>query len=375
MAGHTVEVRWNGRPVAAWVPDPLVGRELALGEATIRSTEQAAALARRGSDELPASWEALARLLLRAEGVASSFIEGLSAPLADVAAAELDPTSGDPASFVADNLSVVAAAVVEARGGPLELAAVHDWHRRLMAGGGHLPSHLVGAPRDVQGWIGGTSPLDAALVTPPPDRIAGLLADLVDFVNRRDLDPVTQAAVAHAQFELIHPYADGNGRVGRVLVGWVLTRRLALVSPPPVSVRMALDRGGYLSGLTLFRLGDAESWVRWFAGVVAGAGEATIRLIRAVAELEARWEARLGAVRVDAGARRVLALLPQYPVLASHIVAEALGISERAGRDALETLAAHQIVEPFQPARRGPGRPRRWWLARELTDLVGAWSR
>ena len=374
MSGREIEVEWNGRRVRAWVPEPLSARDLRLSETTVRATERAIALARRGSDELPERWEALARLLLRSEGVASSYIEGIRAPLAEVAAAELDPTIGEPASWVADNLAVVRTAVEEARGNPLELESLNGWHRRLMAGATHLPQRLIGFPRDVPGWIGGTSPLDAALVTPPPEHITALLSDLVSFVNRSDIDAVTQAAVAHAQFEVVHPYADGNGRVGRVLVAWVLTRRLELFTPPPVSVRMAADRGGYLSGLTLWRLGDTDSWVRWFAGVVSGAGEATINLIGAVYELQQRWAERLGGLRTDAAARRVLHLLPEHPVLAANTVAESLGISERAGRSALETLSTHRVVEPFEARRQETGRPRQWWVARELIDLLGAWS-
>ena len=135
-----------------------------------------------------------------------------------------------------------------------------------------------------------------------------LLEDLVAFVNRTDIDPVTQSAVAHAQFEIIHPYADGNGRVGRILAGWILARRLALVSPPPISVRIATDRGGYLSGLTLFRLGQPDRWVAWFADVVLDAGDAATNLVRAVGELQARWALRIADVRADAAAHRVLHL-------------------------------------------------------------------
>jgi len=367
-------VQWRGTIVQAWVPDPLAERDLSVTEATVRRTEQAVAAVRRARDAMPERWEALARLLLRAEGIASSFIEGVRAPLAEVAAAELDPTVGETALWVADNLAAVRAAVGEAHGDPCSAASLHRWHRTLMAGASHLPAHLVGAPRDAQGWIGGTSPLDATLVTPPPQLVGGLLEDLAEFVNRDDIDPVTQAAAAHAQFETIHPYADGNGRVGRVLIGWILTRRLALLSPPPVSVRIAVDRGGYLSQMTLFRLGQVDPWVRWFADVVGGAGDATVNLVAAVAKLEARWDARLTGVRADAAARRTIGLLAQHPVLASSTVADELGISERAGRSALNTLAANGIIAPFKPSAHPQGRPRRWWVATELVDLVTAWS-
>jgi Fic family protein len=375
MAGREVAITWRGRGARAWLPDPLARRDLSLDEGTARRTEQAAAVVRRGSDALPREWEALARLLLRAEGVASSFIEGVRAPLAQVAAAEIDPATGDAAAWVADNLAAVRAAVAEAHDGPLTVDALHRWHRVLMQGAHHLPLHLVGAPRDAQGWIGGTSPLDAALVTPPPEHVEALLDDLIAFANRTDVDAVTQAAVAHAQFEVIHPYADGNGRVGRVLVGWVLTRRLGLTTPPPVSVRIAADRGGYLAGLTRFRLGEVSPWVRWFADVVADAGEAAMALVDAVEELHGRWRDRLAGVRVDAAARQVLPLLPQHPVLTAATVADALGVSERAARSALDTLVNVGIVESFEPDVRRRGRPRQWYVATELVSLVGAWSR
>ncbi len=373
-AGREVRIEWNGRSVAAWVPASLAVRAVRLTEATVRLTEQAAAAARRGSDALPADWEALARLLLRAEGVASSYVEGVRAPVAEVAAAELDPTVGETAAWVANNLAAVVQAVGEAREGPLEIESLHRWHRRLMAGAGNLPAHLIGASRDLQGWIGGTSPLNAALVVPPPELIAPLLGDLVQYANRTDVDPVTQAAVAHAQFELIHPYGDGNGRVGRILIGWILTRRLDLVSPPPISVRVAGDIGGYLSGLTLFRLGQPDAWVAWFAQALVGAGQATSDLVRAVGELRAGWEARLADVRADALARRVPALLPAHPVLDAATLARELGVSERSARGALNTMHQHGILERLTPTHQPRGRPRGWWAATELLKLVSGES-
>lgn len=204
-----------------------------MGEATARRTEQAAAATRRSNEALPARWEPLARLLLRSQGVASSFIEGVRVPVTEVAVAELDAEVSEPAAWVSDNVAAVTDAIAEADGAPLTVEALHRWHRTLMSGSSHLPEHLVGRFRDAQGWIGGTSPLDAALVTPPPEEIDDLVADLVAFANRNDIDVITQAAAGHAQFEAIHPYADGNGRIGRVLIGWVLTRRLRLVNPPP----------------------------------------------------------------------------------------------------------------------------------------------
>lgn len=371
-AGREVPIDWNGRSVTAWVPAPLAARDLALSEATVRATERAAAAARAGSEALPAGWDALARLMLRAEGIASSYVEGVRAPAAEVALAELEPAAGGNAAWVADNLAATLDAIAEARrGGALSVHSLHRWHRRLMAGVSSLPARSIGAIRDLPGWIGGTSPLDAALVVPPPELIGPLLDDLVAFANRADpLDPVTQAAVAHAQFELIHPYADGNGRLGRMLVAWILTRRLQLRTPPPLSVRIAADIGGYLSGLTLFRLGHTEPWVGWFAQALLASANAERALLDGARELRSRWEAQLAGVRSDAAARRTLGLLPAHPVLDAATLARELSTSERAARNALETLCMHGILEPFQPPRAARGRPARWYLAAELLALA-----
>jgi Fic family protein len=246
--------------------------------------------------------------------------------------------------------------------------------------GSPTPSRHVGVVRDDQGWIGGTSPLEAHLVTPPPQHVPGLLDDLVAYANRNDVDPVSQAAIAHAQFELIHPFADGNGRVGRVLIAWVLVRRLSLVTPPPVSTHIAADVGGYSSGLVLFRLGDHDRWVQWFADAVSGAGRAQQELVSAVQELKRAWEVRLAAprdgarrLRSNAAAWRVLDLLPRHIVLTAPVVASELGIPLKSASAALRDLvAAGVLVEHGTVKPAGPGRPRRLFTSPELLGLAGS---
>ncbi len=98
---------------------------------------------------------------------------------------------------------------------------------------------------------------------------SGAMDDLVRFANRTDLDPVTHAAVVHAQFETVHPFAEGNGRIGRLLIGWSLARLVPLDVSPPVSIAFARDVGGYMSGLTMWRSDLQDRWIRWFAGSVS----------------------------------------------------------------------------------------------------------
>src|SRR5512139_89251 len=125
-----------------------------------------------------------------------------------------------------------------------------------------------GRVREEQNWIGGRlgNPSDAAFVPPPEDLVLPLLEDLVAFMARDDLPAAPQAAVAHAQFETIHPFIDGNGRVGRALVHVVLRRRgLAPRYVPPVSLVLAADAKAYVAGLTAFRDDRPTDWIFLFA--------------------------------------------------------------------------------------------------------------
>lgn len=206
-------------------------------------------------------------------------------------------------------------------------------------------------------------------------RVGVLLDDLVAFANRDDVDPVVQAAALHAQFEVIHPFADGNGRLGRVLVSWLLARRLSLVVPPPVSVRMAADRDGYLAGLTQFRLGEHRPWIRWFAAAAAGAAADQRALIDAVASLQERWRTALDAgrrVRSDSVARAVVDLLPRLVVVSAVSVAEATGCTPRAAATALHTLEERGVLTRVDVPATGPGRPSHRYVALALLDLVGS---
>jgi Fic family protein len=373
LSGRSVPITWQERRAQAWLPGPLDERAIDLSSSTIRKTEQAAASVRRADDLLPGSWEAVARILLRSEGVASSDIEGLRAPIEAVVAAEVDDTTADrTAAWVADNLAVVHEAVLSS-GRPLSVAALHRWHRRLMQHG-DLPASFVGRFRTAQGWIGGTSPIDAVFVPPPPDAVGPLVRDLITFANRLDVDPVTQAAMVHAQFETIHPYGDGNGRLGRVLIGWLLARRLDVVLPPPVSVLIARDPGGYLSGLYQFRDGSLDAYVGWFADIVGRAGDASVVLGTELRTLLTDWHDRIDDLRADAAAHRLVDLLPKHPVLTSSVAAAELGVSDRAARTALDALAARSIVAKLDLRTAAIGRPQQWWIATDLVDAVGRWS-
>lgn len=365
----TITIDWNAHPVEAADPDPITTRTPELSEATARRTEQAVSAVERIGAAVPSGPFVLAaQLLQRAEGVTSSEVEALSAPGAAIAFAQA--TSVDPggdAGWIADNLTVVAAAITDTRS--IDDSVLFDWHRSSMRHGRIDPDH-VGVWRDRLGWIGGHSPRVAVHGAVPADRIADHMDDLYRFLARTDLDPITLAAVAHAQFETIHPFVDGTGRIGRVLFSNQLLRRCDASVPPPVSLQIRRDVAGYQSGLTLFRAGQVDAWVRWFAdAVIAAVGLAQIVLDDADAVL-ASWRASVADLRVDAAARRVVDELPAHPVVSADLVAGLTGVSPQSARIALGQLVERGVpteVDLTEPVR---GRPRRWFAATRLLDLL-----
>lgn len=367
--GHHVSVDWQGRSVRAWVPDTIATFVPELAEVTVRATERAATAAEHAG-ELAVGLEAAARLLLRSEGLASSFIEGLEASAEAVAAAEFDPLASGTAAWVADNLAVVEDALADT--GPLTEELLLGWHQRLMRHS-QLDPRWIGTWRDRQAWIGGGTPLTAAFVPAPAPEIPRLMDDLIAFAGRNDLDPITLAAITHAQFETIHPFADGNGRLGRVLIGRILTQRLALAIPPPVSTQFARDIGGYLSGLTLWREAQVDLWVSWFAGCVEQASRSAADTLRTVVGLRDAWAERVADLRSDAAARRLVPHLVEHPVLDIATAARVLGVSDEAARVAVSALEQRAILSRSQSAgtsRGRAGRPVARWTASELLALV-----
>jgi len=361
-AATSQSIIWRGRRIDATIPRLLSAQNLELRETVADSCRSAAARLALAAETVPTDFAKLSVLIARGEALASSYIEGVSAPVVDT----LLPTPSTIGTSLNDAVDVVGF-VRNMHHLDLSVAILCDWHRRLMRSTPLAREHH-GQLRTEQGWIGGTSPVDAALVTPPPDVVPKLIHDLVAFANRTDVEPILQAAVVHAQFEVIHPFADGNGRVGRLLIDWVLARRLQLVSPPSISSVIMGDSGGYLSGLTLYRMGDLDSWVSWFSSVVQRASQRQLALVQAVDELRAKWRIRLLARR-DSCAWAVLGLLPRHLVIDARIIATELGVSIRAALTALESLAAAGILEEHSRPN-GKGRPARLFVAPDLLALI-----
>jgi Fic family protein len=356
------------------VPDPLVGRAIALeGEVAADVAEAETAIARLNTTAAAlVDTEALARLLLRAEAIASSKIEGLEVGARRLLRAEAARGLGEEridvtAAEVLGNIDAMAAGIdAVAEGGAITVDLILDVHQRLL-GGTRLAEH-AGRLRDVQNWIGGSgfNPCSAAFVPPPPDAVPGLMADLATFCCEDSLPAVVHAAMAHAQFETIHPFVDGNGRTGRALIHLILRRRgLSSRVLPPVSLVLATWARDYVDGLTATRYrGPATSreaqaginrWIGSFAGAcVRAAADASAFEARA-RDIEQAWREHLGRVRANSAADRLLRALLGAPVVTVNSAAVLIDRSFVQTNEAVRRLEEAGILRQVTVGRRNRG--------------------
>jgi Fic family protein len=253
---------------------------------------------------------------------------------------------------------------------PLAEDDVRAVHRTLMAD--EPPRVTPGEFRREQNWIGGRldSPIDARFIPPPESEVEGLMADLVAFINRDDLPAIAQAALAHAQFETIHPFLDGNGRVGRCLIHVVLRRRgIAPRFVPPVSIVLASRASAYVDGLEAYRDGRISDWCASFAGACERAANLSTELAEAIAKVEADWFERAGRPRRDSAAARIIAALPAQPITSAATIRAAIGASHQRALDGLKVLADAGVVRQITK-----GGYDRQYAADELFALLEAYE-
>ena len=391
---RVIRRRWPGNPDAparrgreacdyeAYVPDLLTGREVALdGDVAADVTDAESAIRRLNAEASAlADTDALARLLLRAESVASSRIEGLEVGARKLLRVEAARVLGErvldvTAEEVLGNIDAMNRAVREiGPGDAITVDTLLRFHRRLMTGVRNRT--YAGKLRQKQNWIGGSeyNPCAAEFVPPPSELVPGLLDDLCSFCNDDSLPAVVQAALAHAQFETIHPFADGNGRTGRGLIHLVLRRRgLATRVLPPISLVLATWARDYVNGLAATRYRgptdgkDAHAamntWTGRFAGACIRAVEDAASFEKRVQEIEEQWRVRLGRVRADSATDLLLRALPGASLIKVNGATDLIDRSFAQVNEAVARLAAAGILSQVTVGKRN-----RAFEARDIID-------
>jgi Fic family protein len=357
-------------PDAIAAIDPSVPSSVA---SRVAAAERATQTLNEGPTQV-ANLEVLARRLLRAEAVASSWIEGVQLSHRRLARAEAEAAEGRDVTAKAVLGNVAAMERIVALADSKRALKMRDLlavHRALMT---QTPdARGAGELRDRQNWIGGNpyNPSDASFIPPPPEYVPELIEDLLRFLARDDLSPALQAAVAHAQFEAIHPFGDGNGRVGRALIHFVLRRRkLAPRFVPPVSLVLAARSNSYVAGLNAYAEGRIAEWLEVFAEALESAAIRSAELGRTIAKLQEAWRERAGRPRRDSSAAALIAVLPAYPVLTVQSAAHVLERSIQAVNEGLGKLEAAAIVKRTRAMKWG-----RTFEAPELLQVVTAFER
>jgi Fic family protein len=364
--------RKSGR-YRAYVPAGIGARNWTLDGATAEALAEAERRCRDVEVRSEAvGLDTVARQLLRSEAVASSKIEGLVLSHRRLAKAAVVPAGDVTARSVLGNVAALEAAYDFARTDkPFSVATFRAVHRRLFEG--TVDERLGGVVRTRQNWIGGnaSSPINAEFVPPPEDDVKRLLADLAGFCNRVDLPPILQAAVAHAQYETIHPFMDGNGRAGRALIGVILIRRGTSDRVlPPISLVLAGDAGAYVRGLTAYRRTDGGDWLTFFADAVSRAADLSEVLADRVLQLQERWREAAGNPRVGSAPRKLIEALPTHPVLTFGTTQQITGLSREACRLALNRLENAGVL-----AETTAGKRNRVWESVGLFQILDEFER
>jgi Fic family protein len=345
-----------GESVKAFVPHPLppVDPVLAATVFTDLNRQAELALARlAGVSGLVPSVDWLLYSAIRKEALLTSQIEGTQATLTDLFDAEagFKVRNTEDVEEVTNYLRAfrwVQDQLRDPKGLPISVRLLCEAHRLLLdgaRGAGKQPGEL----RWSQNWIGGTRPGNAVFVPPPPEHVAGLLADMERFIHdpAAALPSMVKVALIHAQFETIHPFLDGNGRIGRLLIA-ALFEHWGLLSEPLMylSGYLKLHQAEYYRRLSAIRTdGDWESWVAFFLeGVAVAAGDAEKNII-AVASLVAADRRRLlQSPKAGPASYRLFEMLPMMPRFTIERVRQQLDTSFPTATAAVKVLEELGIV-------------------------------
>ena len=345
-----------GESVRAFVPYALPPADPALSASVFadRNRQAELALARlSGVSGLVPSVDWLLYSAIRKEALLTSQIEGTQATLTDLFDEEagFKVSNTDDVEEVTNYLRAfrgVQAQLRDPKGLPISVRLLCDAHRLLLdgaRGAGKQPGEL----RRSQNWIGGTRPGNALFVPPPPERVAELLADMERFIHDTDTDlpPMVKVALIHAQFETIHPFLDGNGRIGRLLIT-ALFQYWGVLSEPLLYVSAYLKQhlAEYYRRLSAIRTdGDWESWVTFFLeGVASAAADAEKNIIEVASLIASDRKRLLQSLKAGPTSYRLFEMLPVMPRFTIEHVRQQLGTSFPTATAAVKALEDQGIV-------------------------------
>ena len=308
----------------------------------------------------------LASVLLRTESAASSQIERLTVGARQLALAEIGLAASANAELVAGNVTAMRAAIHLADEPNAD--AILAMHAALMTGAPHA---MPGRWRDTQVWIGssGLSPAGAVFVPPTASRVPQAMDDLTRFMNRYDLPTMIHTAIAHAQFETIHPFVDGNGRTGRALVHAMLRAAGVMRNVTvPVSAGLLSRIDEYTAALTAFREGDVRPIVTTMASAAERGAFLGHWLVDQLADMLASWKDSVRP-RAHSALESLLYLAIGQPALTVAVVISSLSVSETAARRAIDQAVQAGILNPTTDKKRN-----RVWLAASVTDILDGFA-
>jgi len=300
-------------------------------------------------------------MFVRKEAASSSQIEGTQATMIDAIEAEILPRSAR-ASDVEDIICYIRALnhglkLLDKL--PFSIRLIRELHNELMKGARSTQHPFPGEIRYTQNWIGGTAPSNARFVPPPPDEIPRALGDLEKFIHdkRRKIPPLIKAGLLHAQFETIHPFTDGNGRTGRLLITILLWREKLLGMPILyLSDFFKKNQNLYYKKLQDYHSEPAnvESWIDFFLQGIIETASSAIQIaskITAIREKDMEKVHGLGKIAAST-AVTVLRNLYRLPIVDAAKIQEWSGVTTRSGaKKIIDRLISLNILAPRNPAK------------------------
>lgn len=352
VSGIDVPRRWQSTfsgPYRAAVTPAIADCSFDLPAAVAAVAAEATAAVAGFDAELGDRVTPFASLLLRAESASSSRIEHLTASAKEVALAELGDSTRRNASEIVANAAAMHTALDAAD--RLDGAGILATHAALL---GSVAPGVAGQWRTQQVWIGRSSygPHTADFVPPHHTRVPAAIDDLVAFMHRDDMPVLVHSALAHAQFETIHPFTDGNGRTGRALLHSLLrAKRLTRRVTVPVSAGLLVNVDAYFEALTAYRAGDPLPIVERISEAAFAAVANGSELVTELEQVRAEWAASLSARR-HAAVWQAIDVVLRRPVLDSAMLQVELDVNAQAANAALEQLVDIGAVRQFTDGRR-----------------------